>query len=106
MTAGTYGLLGIVAGFYFRNRDSSVKNYLSFSIVATIIYDAITGIGSGMLFFHQSFLSTFIGQVPFTLYHLAGNAILAGLVSPLLYKWVLDNPSLDTKQILGKLTFN
>ena len=66
MTVGTYALLGAFAGFFFKNRKSSIKNYVGFSIVATIIYDAITGIGAGMLFFNQSFITTFTGlTLPF-----------------------------------------
>ena len=73
-----------------------------FSIVGTLIYDAITGIGTGMLFFNQSFMTTFLGQIPFTLYHLAGNVVLSILVSPALYKWVLDNPKMQTHYVLKK----
>jgi len=103
MTAGTYALLGIAAGFYFKNRESNIKNYVKFSVIGTLIYDAITGIGTGMLFFKQSFMLTLMGQIPFTLYHLAGNIAFAAIVSPLLYKWVLDNPQLETQPVIDKL---
>jgi len=108
MTAGTYALLGIFAGFFFKNRTSSIKNYVGFSIIATIIYDAITGIGIGMLFFDQSFMSTFTGQIPFTLYHLGGNIVLSSIVSPVLYKWVITNPEFETHQVFNRvaLAFN
>jgi hypothetical protein len=105
MTAGTYALLGALAGLYFRNKKNEVKYYLGFSVVATIIYDAVTGIGTGMLFFHQSFATTFVGQIPFTLYHLAGNIVLSLLVSPLIYKWVITNHQLETDRILSRINF-
>ncbi len=103
MTAGTYALLGIAAGFYFKNKKSDVKNYVGFSVVGTLVYDAITGIGTGVLFFKQSFMITLIGQIPFTLYHLGGNIVLAAVVSPLLYRWVLDNPKLETQTVIDKV---
>ena len=101
MTAGTYGLIGVLSGLFFKRRKSSVGNYVGFAIVATIIYDAITGIGTGMLFFNQSFMVTFIGQIPFTLYHLGGNIVFAAIISPLLYKWVITNPKLETQNVLS-----
>lgn len=105
VTAGTYALLGILAGLYFKNKENKIRYYVGFSIVGTIIYDAITGIGIGMVFFNQSFVATFMGQIPFTLYHLAGNIVLSIVVSPLLYKWVITNPKLETKQVLNKIAF-
>jgi hypothetical protein len=62
-----------------------------------LVYDAVTGIGTGMLFFHQTFMMTFIGQIPFTMYHLAGNIVLSIIVSPVLYRWVLNNPKMETR---------
>ncbi len=103
MTAGTYALLGIAAGFYFKNKENKIKYYIGFSVVGTLIYDAITGIGTGMLFFKQSFMLTLMGQIPFTLYHLAGNIALAAIVSPLLYKWVLENKQLETQTVIDKV---
>lgn len=103
MTAGTYAVLGIAAGFYFKKRKNKIKYYVGFSVVGTLIYDAITGIGTGMLFFHQTFMVTFLGQIPFTLYHLAGNIALAAIVSPLLYKWVLKNPELEIQPVFNRI---
>ncbi len=103
VTAGTYALLGVCAGLYLKKKKNKIIYYVGFSIVGTIIYDAITGIGIGMLFFSQSFMVTFMGQIPFTLYHLAGNIVLSIVVSPLLYKWVITNPKLETQQVLNKI---
>jgi len=103
ITAGTYAFLGVCAGFYFKNKDNKIRYYLGFSIVATIVYDAITGIGIGMLFYDQSFMVTFVGQIPFTLYHLAGNIVLSSVVSPALYKWVISNPEFEVQPILNKI---
>ncbi|MBW6441358.1 hypothetical protein K0B04_00410 [Patescibacteria group bacterium] len=103
VTAGTYSLVGAFSGLYFKNRESKIKNYVKFSIIATIFYDAVTGIGMGMLFFNQSFITTFLGQIPFTLYHLTGNILLAIIVSPALYKRVVNNPNFETNQVFNKI---
>ena len=103
MTISTYAILGILAGIYFKKRKSTIKNYLIFSVIGTLVYDAITGIGTGMLFFNQTFMQTFLGQIPFTLYHLAGNIVLSVLVSPVLYKWVIDNPKMETQYVVNKV---
>ncbi len=103
ITASTYGAIGIASAFYFAKRESSAINYLKFSIVGTLVFDALTGLSVGPLFFGQSFFSTFYGQIPFTLYHLAGNITLSLIVSPLLYKWILVNPKLETASVIKKL---
>ncbi len=99
ITISTYSLLGIAAGLYFKNRKSTVKNYLIFAIVGTIVYDAITGIGMGVLLFHQTLIQTLVGQIPFTLYHLGGNIFFAITLSPLVYNLVVKNPKLKTSYL-------
>ncbi len=105
VTATTYALIGVFAGLYLKNKENKIKYYVGFSIVATIVYDAITGIGIGMAFFDQSFMATFTGQIPFTMYHLLGNIVLSCTLSPLLYKWIIANPKLETTQVLNKIAF-
>ncbi len=95
VTAGAYGFLGVGAYFFFKNRESKAKNYLVFGIIGTILYDAVTGLSIGPLFFGQTFMSALMGQIPFTLYHLAGNIAFSLIVSPLIYKLVIQNPSLE-----------
>ncbi len=106
VTATTYGLLGVAAGLYFKNKSASVKHFVGFAVAATIVYDAITGVGTGVLLFHQSLTATIVGQIPFTLYHLGGNIILSAVVSPLLYKWVITNPRFETGFLLKKFRFS
>jgi hypothetical protein len=103
VTISTYSLLGAAAGLYFKNKKNKVRYYVGFSVIGTLVYDAITGIGTGMLFFNQTFMATFLGQIPFTLYHLAGNIALAFIVSPFLYKWVLENPKLEFQPVVDKV---
>lgn len=103
ITAVAYGLLGLGAYAYFKTRDASPKNFLVYGVVGTIAYDAVTGLSVGPLFFGQSFIEALIGQIPFTLAHLAGTVVLALTLSPALYKWVVTNKKLELNFVLDKL---
>ena len=87
VTAFAYGTLGAGATYFFKNR-SGWKNYAVYAVVATIFYDAITGLTIGPLFFHQSFIVSFLGQIPFTILHLIGNVSFAIVLSPVIEKWM------------------
>lgn len=95
VTAFAYGAIGIASHFYFKNRSASRSNFLGFGIVATLAYDAVTGLTIGPLFFHQSFMGAVVGQIPFTLLHLLGTVVFATLLSPAIYRWVVKNESLE-----------
>ena len=103
ITATCYGFLGVGAYFFFKNRKSTSLNYLKYAVVGTIAYDALTGLTIGPLFFKMPFMIALIGQIPFTLWHLAGNVVLSVTLSPFLYRWVLENRNLDPNVIWGKL---
>lgn len=94
ITAVSYGLLGAASYYYFLNRESSTLNYVKFGIVGTILYDAVTGLSVGPLFFGQSFAEAFIGQIPFTLWHLAGTVVFSVLFSPAIYKYIVTSETL------------
>ena len=91
ITATAYGSIGLCASMYFKNKENKAWNYAKFAIVATIFYDAVTGLTMGPILFHQSIMSAIIGQIPFTLLHLAGNISFAILLSPLIYKYIIEN---------------
>ncbi len=103
ITGVAYGLLGLGAYAFFKNRAASVKNFLIYGAAGTIAYDAVTGLSVGPLFFNQPFMEALIGQIPFTLAHLAGTVVFAITLSPALYKWVILNKKLESNFILGKL---
>ncbi len=88
ITALAYGLVGYGASFYFKNR-SGWKNYALYAIIATILYDGITGLTLGPMFFHIPFMVALVGQIPFTIYHLLGNVTFAIVLSPAIERWVL-----------------
>lgn len=100
VTASAYGFLGVGAAAFFKNRESTPMNYLKFGVLATILYDAVTGLSIGSLFWGQSFIEALIGQIPFTAYHLAGNIVFSLLVSPLLYRWVVENKNFEAHSIV------
>jgi uncharacterized membrane protein len=103
-TAGAYALLGIVAGLYFKRvQGKGVMSYVGFSIIGTLFYDAITGLTVGPLFFGQPFIVAVIGQIPFTLSHVAGNIVLALVVAPLIYKFIVTNEKLQLNFIKQKI---
>lgn len=103
ITALVYGSIGVSAYYFFKNKSSRPLNYFAFSIVGTLAFDALTGLTIGPLFFNQPFMIALIGQIPFTLIHLAGNSVLALAVSPLIYHWLVLNPKLATKE--SKITW-
>lgn len=94
VTALCYGALGIAAHFYFKNRDASVRNFLIFGVPGTIAYDAITML-IGPVFGNQPLAVAITGQIPFTLMHLLGTITFAVLLSPVLYRWVVQNEAFE-----------
>ena len=90
ITAVCYGLLGVAAHLFFKNRDASVRNFLLFGIPATVVYDAVTMM-IGPLFMQQPLMAALIGQISFTLMHLTGTIVFSVLLSPALYRWVIEN---------------
>ena len=99
ITGVAYGLLGVGAYFFFRHKDASALNFLKYAVLGTILYDAATGLTIGPLFFGQTFADAFFGQIPFTALHLLGNMVLSVTISPILYRWVVNNRSLEVNPV-------
>lgn len=100
-TAGSYTTIGLAAGLFFKKRKANRINFVGFAIASTLFYDALTGLAVGPLMFGQSFYEAFVGQIPFTVYHLVSNVIFAAIFSPIIYKWILKNNRLEFRT--GKL---
>lgn len=94
VTAICYGLLGLAAHLFFKNREATVRNFLLFGIPGTVAYDAVTMM-IGPVFGHQSLSVAVAGQIPFTLMHLAGTVVFATILSPALYRWVIENEAFE-----------
>lgn len=101
ITAVVYGLLGVWASVYFQNRKNNSLNYAKFAIMGTLVFDITTGLSVGPLFFNQPFMEALIGQIPFTAMHLVGNVGFAIILSPALYRFVIQNEKLETNSMLS-----
>lgn len=106
VTAFAFGALGTGAGFFFGRRPPTRKNFLVYAVLGTIAYDAVTGLSIGPLFWGQSFSEALSGQIPFTLYHLAGNAAFSVLLSPLIYQWIVENKALAAASVFKRIGFS
>lgn len=102
ITAVAYGALGIGSYAFFKNRDASVKNFLTYGIPATIFYDAVTGLTIGPIFSYQPFMVALVGQIPFTIFHLLGTVIFSVALSPALYRWVVKNEVFELTYLLPR----
>ncbi|MBI4133263.1 ECF transporter S component [Candidatus Uhrbacteria bacterium] len=98
VTAICYGLLGVGAHYFFRNREASVKNFLIFGIPGTVLYDAVTML-IGPIFNAQPLAGALAGQIPFTLMHVLGTVVFATLLSPALYHWVVRSDALEISSV-------
>jgi len=88
-TVFAYGIVGLWSAHYFKKNESSTWNFVRFTIFGTLFFDALTGLTVGPLFFHQSFIGSLVGQIPFTAFHLVGNIIFAFILSPAIYSWLI-----------------
>lgn len=103
ITAAMYGLIGAAAGVYFkRQKETKLMHYVGFSIIATLIYDFITGPIMSSLIWKMPFAVAFMGQIPFTLNHLGGNIVFSLLLSPSIYYWVVDNKKLEMNALIAR----
>ncbi len=81
VTAVTYALVAAGSGLLRNTRG--VLPYLAYAILATLVYDALTGVVAGALLFDMGWKQGFLGQIPFTINHLIGNSLLALILSPI-----------------------
>lgn len=94
-TAVAYALVGVGAVYFFKKFEANRKNYVIFAVIGTIFYDALTGLTVGPIFFSQNFYTAIVGQVPFTILHLAGNISFAFFLSPIVDRALEKSKKLD-----------
>ena len=99
ITAVAYGLLGPLSFLLLKNKQNRPLAYATVGVIGTLAYDAVTGLSIGPLFYSQPFMEALVGQIPFTLMHVAGTLVLSVVVSPLLYRWVLENDRLEAQAL-------
>lgn len=84
-TALTYGFIGLLFFLYFkRKKKIGFKTYASSSILGILLFDFLTGPIMSSIVFRMPFEMAFIGQITFTLMHLASGIILTILIAPVL----------------------
>lgn len=103
ITAFAYGLVGLSAAYYFKNKKNTAWNYAKFAIISTIFFDAVTGFTIGPIFFGQPFIAAVLGQIPFTAMHLLGNISFALILSPALYAFVIENKKFESPRLFINL---
>jgi hypothetical protein len=94
VTATTYGVIGALAPLFFSRAKANVTGYIGFGIIGTLLFDGITGVLMGPLLFGGSFVTAFVGQIPFTLNHLLGVVVFSAVLSPIVDRWIVSNPRL------------
>ncbi len=99
ITAVSYGAVGVWGGYFLRSREANAKNFVIASIVGTLAFDLVTGVIAGPVLFGQSWSSAALGQIPFTLRHLAGNIAFAATLAPWFYRHVMTNPKWEALRI-------
>lgn len=95
LVGGVYGLISLAASSYFSRHTATRWRYAGFALLATLFFDAATGLTMGPLFYHQSFTAAALGQIPFTISHLVINVTAAVAISPLLEKYLFANQLLQ-----------
>ena len=103
ITAVAYGIVAAGAYPFLRKRTPTAGNFAAYGVIGTLVYDALTGLTIGPIFNGQSFMGALMGQIPFTLAHLAGTIVFSFAFSPLLYRWVVMNKQLEADTVFSKL---
>lgn len=99
-TVAAYGIIGLWSANYFRKHKASKWGYVRFAIMGTLFFDAFTGLTVGPIFFHQSFLGSLLGQIPFTTLHLLGNIVFAFVLSPAIYNSLIRKKKEEKSEVL------
>lgn len=102
-TVLAYGILGLWSASYFKKNKADKWGFVRFAIMGTLFFDATTGLTVGPLFFHQSFIQTLSGQIPFTAFHLLGNVIFAYTLSPAIYHLLIRKKEKESPLLINTL---
>jgi hypothetical protein len=96
VTGLTYGALGIAFYFaYGKIKRFSIWTYIGGGVAGVLIFDFITGPIASSLMFGMPFLASLVGQVPFTLLHLASVTFFVALLTPLIDRTIVENPAFE-----------
>lgn len=99
----SYGIVGLWSASYFKKNKGDALHYVRFAIIGTLFFDAMTGLTVGPIFFHQSFLGSLVGQIPFTALHLTSNIVFAFFISPAIYNFLIRKKKTNTMPLINIL---
>lgn len=106
-TAGTalvYGSIGLLFYKYFRKKKIvSLKTYAGSSIIGVLIFDFLTGPVMSSFMFGIPFSVAFIGQIPFTAFHLASATTFTILLAPVLDPQIAKDVNAKTTEFSNRL---
>jgi len=83
MTNTTYGLIGLMAGFF--KKHTKRLELAGLALVLTLAYDLVTNIGTAFIA-NITIAQALIQGLPFMLLHLLGNVAIVGICAPYLLK--------------------
>ena len=99
VTSLTYGVVGVWGAFFFRRRNASALNFVIAGVLGALFFDLITGVLMGPLLFGQPWMEAIIGQIPFTLRHVLGNAFFGAVLAPWFYRAIMNNPKWESSRM-------
>lgn len=100
VTAITYGTIGLAFHYFLKGKkDVGMKAYLGCGIVGVLFFDLVTGVMATPLLYGGTFEESFIGQIPFTLMHLATTVAFILIITPVLDRQVVLNAKLDDDRV-------
>ncbi len=106
VTAITYAALAIMFHFtYKRIGTVKLKHYLGSGIVGVLIFDFVTGVVAGPAMFGMNIAQAAIGQIPFTVMHLLTVSFFVILITPILDRTIISNPTLEDTAVINKIKF-
>lgn len=100
ITAVTYGCVGVLGAYFLKIRHATAWNFVLASIIGTLFFDFMTGILMGPLMYNQPWMEAIVGQIPFTIRHLAGNILFAGVLAPWFYRNIMENQKWELSRVL------
>lgn len=83
-TALTYAGIAILFSFFFKKiKKAKISQYTLAGIFGVLIFDFVTGPLMSTFLFGNSFFITFLGQIPFTFYHLISATTYVLILAPI-----------------------
>ena len=86
-TSLTYGIVGFGAWFFLKGKELRIRHFVGYSVVGVLFFDLVTALLFGWQF-GQTLQNTLLGQIPFTLNHLAGALFFSLTITPVAWAFL------------------